>query len=1413
MMGSVASALAQEVIPDFYNEPGLQKNRSSVNQHFSEHIDPFTGALQLHYVDVRVPGNGGFDIDVVRSYNSTSVDPLNPAAYSAVQGSLAGLGWTIQFGRVLKKTTNAADLCSNMNAMSVADNPVIELPDGSRQLLAFTGSTSPLAITAQRWRADCASGGSGGMVVYSPSGVRYDMTQHVYVGTGTSSVHAWYTKKITDRNGNYATINYANTSSPEITSVTTSDNRQITFSYDDSGSLTRRISSITANGTTYNYDYQAVSGVASTYQLTSVTRPGGTSWAYQYNGNLGSSAGSYLMKKVIYPEGGTLTYGYGYEYFDPQANPSWKTTVITSKVASGGGSWSFAYAPGGVGSYDTTTVNTPSGTVTYKHIGANYATGQNGGGNLWKVGLLASKQDGAIRTETFSWSGQKISNETFLRPGQFTTKFDSGATNAPVLAQRVVTINGATYTTNYSSFDTYGNPQTIAESGPNGGSRTTSLTYYTNTSKWIVQQTKNQSVSGGVAITRSFDSNGNLSSITKDGVTTGYSYDGEGNVSSATFPRSLVHNYSSYYRGVARTESQPEGISLSRVVSGAGNVTSETNGESKTTGYGYDGLNRVTSISPPQGSSVNITYLTTSKTAKRGSSLVESTTYDGFGRPTNITLGGIARTYQYDALGRMTFASNPGSGSGTSYQYDIIDRVTRVTNADSTYQLITYGAGTKTVTDERSKATGYTYRSYGDPSEQFLMNISAPEASASIAIGRNTRNQITSVAQDGVSRTYGYNGNSYLTSVINPETGTTTYGRDAAGNMTSRVVGSSGTTTYAYDGQNRVYSTTYPGATPSVSQTYSKTNKLKTLTSSSASKTYGYDSNDNLTSESLVVGGLTFNTSYGFNGLDQLSSITYPRSGRVVSYSPDVLGRPTQVSSFASSISYWPSGQINQIAYANGTTSSYGQNARLWPSSFVTQKGSTAYSSSSYGYDGAGNLLSITDSADSSYNRGLVYDNINRLTSSSGPWGSGTIAYSGRGNITSQVLGASSLYYEYDGNNRLNKVSGARVATYAYDAYGDIVSGGGNTYTYDGAPNLTCVNCADTANKISYTYDGSNQRVTVTKAGEKTYEVYGHNGNLLMEYTPASSRQVEYIYLGNKRIAEVAPAPAATTLVATPVSPAVNQNVTLTASVAGINPTGTVTFFDGSTNLGAVPLASAQASKVVQFTTPGIHGLTAQYSGDGQNPTSTSVVRNVPVGATVSSLSTSSTSVNMNQAFTLTVAVTGSSPTGTVTFLDGATTLGTAPLASGQASKSVVLSSPGVHNVTVQYGGDSLNMGSTSSPVAVQASSISLTTTTLTAAPATIKAQAPVTLTATVVGYSPAGVVTFMDGSTTLGTANVVSGVATLSTTFATVGTHTVTASYVGSDGINQPSTGTLAVPVAMPIEWILPVILQLLDD
>ena len=82
-----------------------------------------------------------------------------------------------------------------------------------------------------------------------------------------------------------------------------------------------------------------------------------------------------------------------------------------------------------------------------------------------------------------------------------------------------------------------------------------------------------------------------------------------------------------------------------------------------------------------------------------------------------------------------------------------------------------------------------------------------------------------------------------------------------------------------------------------------------------------------------------------------------------------------------------------------------------------------------------------------------------------------------------------------------------------------------------------------------------------------------------------------------------------TQLVASPGASRLGRPVTLTATVIGGTPTGTVQFKDGATNLGAaVPLVDGSASIVTSALAVGVHPLTAVYSGDAQNTASTSGV-------------------------------------------------------------------------------------------------------------------------------------------------------------------------------------------------------------
>lgn len=1185
------AALAQEVIPDFYKEPGLSPNRSHLNQDFSEKIDPFSGVLNLSYTDLHIPGNGGFDLNIVRTYSTAEsrVAPNNPAAYV----SELGVGWTMHFGRVRKAGLEATGPCDNRDINVVQDNPVLETSDGGVQLLAYTGNLTPLMLSTQRWRVDCHDNGNG-FVVSSPDGMRYDMTQKVAVSIAPGVINEWYTTKITDRNGNTATISYVSAASPEIKSVTTNDGRVVTFRYLDSGKLSHRIDSINGEGMTYDYNYTLIPNTTDKYYLTSVTRPDGRRWQYSYNGHSNTQAGNYLVSKVTYPLGGEINYSYGFVYFDSQANPSSRSTTVKTKTNSLGGTWQYAYDPGSVGNLDVTTIDSPAGRQIFRHVGPNYSSS----GTVWMVGLLISRTFGDQRFETYTWNPQKIGSEDNSRPGAFVLKVDARAVYAPVLAKRVINQNGAVYETSYPTFDGYGNPERMVESGPNGGTRSTALGYYINSGKWIVQQLATEEFSGGSTI-RTFDSNGNMKSISVDGVQTSYTYDSQGNVSQATNPRSFTASYSSYKRGIARSESQPEGILIKREVSDAGNVISEINGDGYKTVFTYNGVNQITSITYPQGNAVTISYPGAQKVAKRGS-LSQTTTYNGFGDVVGVNLGGISTTFQIDSLGRRTFQSNPNASSGTSYTFDILDRVRSMKNPDGSTAYVNYGAGTVVSTDENGRSTTRHFKSYGDPEKAHLIGISTPESGTDIAIDRNARDLIQSVSQGGVTRTNTYYSNYYLRSESHPEVGTIVYDRDAAGNMTSRTVGGR-TTRFSYDGQNRLVLVTPPSGSTQKSFAYNKRSLMTSGNTGNTARNYGYSPNGTLATDSLTVGGWSTTLSYTYNANDHLHSVKNSRTGTLTSFTPDVLGRPTQVSGYVNSLSYWPSGQVGTINFSNGTSSSYGQNSRLWPSAFTAQKaGSATYVNSGYAYDNVGNLKTISDSVDGNFSRSMSYDGIDRLTSVSGPWGSGSITYSGSGNITRQSLGAFSLNYGY-ANNRLSNVSSSLSRSYSYDGYGNITGDSVNTYAYDDHSNLACVNCGDVSKRVDYNYDATGKRVSSASGGITTYEMHDHLGRLV--YTDVSSSDLissnENFYLGQQRVAQKQTQwyrYAITSLTANFSAATVGRSIRIIATISGPNPPGVVSFYNRGVLLGTAPVINGQAVLTVTFPAVGDALITASYA-------------------------------------------------------------------------------------------------------------------------------------------------------------------------------------------------------------------------
>lgn len=163
-------------------------------------------------------------------------------------------------------------------------------------------------------------------------------------------------------------------------------------------------------------------------------------------------------------------------------------------------------------------------------------------------------------------------------------------------------------------------------------------------------------------------------------------------------------------------------------------------------------------------------------------------------------------------------------------------------------------------------------------------------------------------------------------------------------------------------------------------------------------------------------------------------------------------------------------------------------------------------------------------------------------------------------------------------------------------------------------------------------------------------------------------------------------------------------------------PTGTVTFYDGSAQVGQITLDGSTdlASITLNSEDAGLHSYTAVYSGDGNYSGVTTAAIPVTIvnpASTTLSLSSSAVAINSGQSVTLTATATSASgtPSGTVTFLDGATTLGSATLsAGGVATYTAASLAPGSHSITASYGGTGNFSASVSTAVTIQVQSLTV---------------------------------------------------------------------------------------------------------
>jgi YD repeat-containing protein len=185
------------------------------------------------------------------------------------------------------------------------------------------------------------------------------------------------------------------------------------------------------------------------------------------------------------------------------------------------------------------------------------------------------------------------------------------------------------------------------------------------------------------------------------------------------------------------------------------------------------------------------------------------------------------------------------------------------------------------------------------------------------------------------------------------------------------------------------------------------------MTDAAGSESWAYDNNGRLAAQSRTTNSITKTTSYTYNLDSSIATMTYP-SGRVVTYTPDTAGRPSNVMDnttnvyyatgncandvVGNGVCYQPPGEVGLLQNGSAISSTHIYNNRLQPCWMYATSGtalawktlcsgseSTAGNMLDLKYNfnsGAdnGSLVAVTNNRVSLRSQSFTYDQLNRVS-------------------------------------------------------------------------------------------------------------------------------------------------------------------------------------------------------------------------------------------------------------------------------------------------------------------------------------------------------------------------------------------------------------------------------------------------
>ncbi len=682
-------------------------------------------------------------------------------------------------------------------------------------------------------------------------------------------------------------------------------------------------------------------------------------------------------------------------------------------------------------------------------------------------------------------------------------------------------------------YDEYGNGYLTYEHGDydvTGDERTSLRGLYPNKTAYIVGLPAYENLYAGVGTTgtllkqtlNEYDGNGTYAAAPTVGqlsrqrgwnnqtggyITRSFGYDAWGNRTSETDERGFTttHEYDGTYHLYETRRCNALWQCSTKTWDGVlALVKSETDINGNSTTYTHDALGRPLQTRLPDGSTEFFAYLDWGNPhLQRIRQTLSDGTADGLW--TEVYEDGLGRRYKSVKEGNLVQETlyNDGStrvwkksswyGPGETphhqvFSFDGLGRLRTVTNPDGTRGQRIYGNGFVTSYDELGHERVTWFDAYGQMTQVREKNDNSYQYTTYRydLLGNLTRvtdaaGNVTTVTWDSLGRKL---------AGCDPDMGCGSYTYDESGHLLTRRDAKGQTTAYTYDALERVLTKTLADgrkaqwAHDEVGHGASL-GAMTSLVFPSGSESHSYDFAGRVTSTTKCVSGYCYTLQYGYDVAGRLASVTYP-DGERVTYGYDATGRLASMSGYVNSFNYNSRGQLVSATYANGTTTRFSySDARQWlRDASVTGPSGTLYQAS-YGYDAGGRVTSMSSASNSLSNLSFTYDDLNRLTGTSGAQ-TQSFAYDALGNITwSSQLGSHAYA---DGQHR-HAVTSAGGTSYLYDANGNLLSGDGRTLEWDSDDRLAKVITA--SGTTAFAYDPKGQRVV--KSGPSGHTVASYD--------------------------------------------------------------------------------------------------------------------------------------------------------------------------------------------------------------------------------------------------------------------------------------------------------------------------------